>query len=183
MVIYELGYNPPKSDAECCSINRGSFMFNGSSLKNSWTRPEVFSLQYGKTYYDLIKMDMADIVLLSDSALQKLLPFIGESIESLPVNCSFGNFSLINTTKVIDAFDFIKSDYTVFRCNPTTDSGKPNIKFINKYSFRPEVLDENLYIFKVNDISVCPIFVTDKFKTLVEKLNLTGFTFKKIWSS
>jgi hypothetical protein len=83
-------------------------------------------------------------------------------------------FKFVNVTNVIDAIDYSKS---IAR---RSLSGK--LTSFEKISFLPEsVADQN--IFKIPEMPVTPVFVSDRFKNTVEFAKLKGFDFIEVWDS
>ncbi|MDX2271892.1 MAG: hypothetical protein NW237_08065 [Cyanobacteriota bacterium] len=106
------------------------------------------------------------------NALGEILRINGEL---LPLESDDGIFYLYNTTTIIDALDEGKSDLS------RNQNGL--VRFIKKHHFVPQKISQ-LTIFRpiqLPDYSYpC---VTDRFVEVVEQAQLTGFLFRKLWSS
>lgn len=98
-----------------------------------------------------------------------------EAVEFLPLISSYGDFWAVNVVRVLDCIDYEKAEYKKFK-----HSGK--IMLFTKYAFKTEIImKEN--IFKIIEQPLSSFFVSDEFKRLVEKNNLTGFLFELAWDS
>ncbi|MDX2271894.1 MAG: hypothetical protein NW237_08075 [Cyanobacteriota bacterium] len=109
----------------------------------------------------------------------KAIESLGEMLrmngELLPLESDDGIFYLYNTTTIVDTLDEDKSDLL------RDENG--GILHIKKHCFIPQKVVE-LTIFKTvqipHDSYPC---VTDQFVNAVEQAQLTGFVFRKLWSS
>ncbi|MDX2273167.1 MAG: hypothetical protein NW237_14630 [Cyanobacteriota bacterium] len=110
---------------------------------------------------------------------EKAVEALGEVLEMngelLPLESDNGTFYLYNTTTIVDALDEEKSSLS------KNQNGL--VYYIKKYYFIPQKVSQ-LTIFKTvqipHDSYPC---VTDQFVNIVERARLTGFLFRKIWSS
>ena len=148
--------------------------FNGTSKLSTWTPIKVVVMEDDKSLSDAPGFI---IPVFSQRALGILLPLIENSVEVLNIN--FNNvvpYYAINVTSVLDVINYSESEYKTYR------DGKRILAF-KKYSFKinKELTTHN--IFKIIDEPTRNAFVSDKFKEAVEKNNLSGFVFKKVWSS
>ncbi|MBE5862793.1 MAG: hypothetical protein E7295_08080 [Lachnospiraceae bacterium] len=112
----------------------------------------------------------------SERALRFLLDLIKDDVEVLKLNFDEGNYYAINVISVLDVLDYQKAKYKTFR------DGK-KIMWIEKYEFKMCKDLESSHIFKLIDEKRGDPFVSDEFKKIVEKNELTGFHFELAWDS
>jgi hypothetical protein len=116
-----------------------------------------------------------DPMVLSDRALEVLLPHIAPFGQVLPIHFAECNYSLFNITNVVDALDVKRSEIEYIL--PTGSS----IYRIKKHVFKPEIVRDQL-IFKIPQRPGGFAFCTDHFVKLVQDAKLTGFDFEELWS-
>ncbi|MDX2271901.1 MAG: hypothetical protein NW237_08110 [Cyanobacteriota bacterium] len=108
-------------------------------------------------------------------AIESLDEMLRMNGELLPLESDDGVFYLYNTTTIVDALDEEKSDLL------RNKNGQ--IRHIRKHHFIPQKVIE-LMIFKtVQAPRTSYPCVTDRFVNAVEQAQLTGFVFRKLWSS
>lgn len=95
--------------------------------------------------------------------------------ELLPLAHPQHKYFALNVTRVIDALDEATSSVVRF-----PSSGR--IMTIQSYSFRPEALAGQLLFKEIRLVRQKPFVIKD-FVDRVAELGLTGFAFKKVWSS
>lgn len=146
--------------------------FSGKSLIDSWypLQVEIVALE-GKTLSDFPAMTGGTLV-CNERSLEVIFPFIGHSIEVLPLQSEHEKFYIINVLDMVDCLDHELSEIEYFK------SG--NIKAITRYTFREKCL-RNRAIFKIVERKGGPIFVSDTFKKIVEQNGLRGLNFREIW--
>jgi hypothetical protein len=99
-----------------------------------------------------------------------LEPVIADQVSFLPLDTEVGPYYELDTQK-INCVDLEKSHCKYF------SSGK--VMRVEKYALLLEKIG-NMHIFKPLDIMLKPVFVSDTFKKVVEKSNLTGLIFHPI---
>lgn len=119
------------------------------------------------------------VIMLSHKAKEVLEPFIGQTVEFLPLVDLANNkkYYALHFLKYLNAIDYEKAEL-----KKLSDGSIVSFK---KYSFNPEMV-KNEYIFKVYLLDrhyTTVVFVTEAFKKLVEKYNLEGFGFVEVWNS
>lgn len=112
------------------------------------------------------------VLILRPKAVELLGPFLRENGELLELACDEDTLVAFKATRVVDALSK-ESDVARF------DDG--SISVIFKHVFRPEGL-RDVEVFKIPDIDVSPIFVTDRFVRRWRATGLTGLVFMEIWS-
>ena len=112
---------------------------------------------------------------LSERAVNCLLPLIRENVEILSLGFDEGEYFGVNTITVLEALDYGKSEYRTFR------DGK-RIMVIEEYVFIAEKV-KDVPIFKIVDEKERRGFVSDEFKRIVEENELKGFKFELAWDS
>lgn len=116
------------------------------------------------------------VPVFSKKAVDVLIPLIKDDSELLPIDFNEGTFFIINVITVLNVINYDKSDFIRFE-----SSGR--IMMFNKYVFNKS--DELLghHIFKIKDEAINYPFVSDKFKSFVERNGLEGFIFELVWDS
>ena len=149
--------------------------FDGRSKKETWHCLPVKRMEPEKKP-KLTDAPGWEFPIFSKRAMEVLRPLIHNSIEELELQFDEGEYVGINVTAVLDVIDYSKSEYKMF-------SSGTRIMCFEKYAFR--VCDDliNNHIFKIVDEPIRRPFVSDYFKDVVEKNNLTGFKFKLLWDS
>jgi hypothetical protein len=115
-----------------------------------------------------------DPMVLSQRALDALVPMIGPSVQQVPLEFAEGDYVAINIIRVIDSMDLKNSEVDFYRVDGS-------FKGIKRYAFKPEVL-EHEWIFKIPQAPWLA-FVTDRFVDAVAEAGLTGFEFEELWCS
>jgi len=123
---------------------------------------------------DFSCLDHGPLPMFSERAKQVLEPYIGKSGQWLKLECDESPYWLFNVTNVIDALDESKSELLRFA------DGK--VLRIARFAFHPERLRDQM-IFGVSQRPLAHNLVTDEFVRLAEHHKLTGFEFKRVWSS
>lgn len=152
-------------------------ILNHNKLNGKFDGVEIEHV-YGTEQCDFPKFWTAPLTLLcSKRAKSVLQDLIGDCVEFIPTDATNENLYLIHTLHYENAIDH---DASVIRKLP---SGL-EVEYLS-YSFIEERI-KSLSIFKVL-LNTRPytteIFVTSKFKNVVEKNELTGIQFVEIWNS
>lgn len=118
--------------------------------------------------------------LVSDK-LKKILEKLNTSIQFLSTNVKeSGNekinrkYYIANIVKVVDALCLDKSQYF-----ETEIEGLGTIYTVSKYGIYAKKTEE-ADVFKLANRQQIPIFVSEKFKKIIEEENITGISFKEI---
>ena len=150
--------------------------FDGRSHKNDWTcRKVVPNINPKKNPKFSDYSECMGVLVFSQKAIEKLYDLIKDDVEILPLECDYGDFSLINVTTVLDAIDHEKSEYKYI-------DGTKQIMYFKKYVFLEEVI-KGYDIFKITDRRTSHVFVSDRFVQTVERSKLKGFRFELAWDS
>jgi hypothetical protein len=147
--------------------------FDGRSLAGNWT-----PVQMEAADEDDITADLGDYALLgtvpvfSATAVDALLDLLRPNGELLPVRYSRKEYMAYNVSRVIDALDESQSAITRF----TTG----RIMSITKYVFDEDLLI-SAPIFKIPQLPLAYVFVSEVFVNRVRDTGLTGFSFRPTW--
>jgi len=152
--------------------------FDGTPLDKPWTPVEMevfrdYNFNQNRPSSDFPAL-ASHIPIFSNRAVKALEDILNENGELLPLNCAEGDYSAFNVTCMIDALDIEHSDLEFFK-----SSGR--IMNVIKYEFLNDRL-ANSSIFKLPQLPLMRVFVTDKFVERVQETKLTGFNFKLVWS-
>lgn len=149
--------------------------FDGRSKKNTW-KPLLVKRMEPEKRLELSDAPGFIIPVFSKKALEVLFPIVKNSVEVLELKFSEKELWGINVISILDVIDYSKAKYKTF------GDGKRIMAF-QKYAFRmcDELLSNN--IFKIVDEKRRRVFVSDRFKEIVEKNNLSGFRFILVWDS
>lgn len=112
------------------------------------------------------------IPVFTQKALNVLQPFLGDTIEALPLNCGRFKFYAIHVLNVVDCFDEKRSDFNRF------PSG--GIMYINKHVFKEKCLDQQL-MFRISQAPIWGVYYTERFKQLLDEANLKGLNHRKVF--
>lgn len=116
---------------------------------------------------------IAHIPVFSEKAANLLKKDLLLHGEILPLRGARGFYYAYNVTKIVDALIINKCDVIKFPDGRIMD--------IKKYVFDPKKLS-SVCIFKVPEMLLSDVYVTDVFKQEVETHNLRGFDFRCIFS-
>ena len=148
---------------------------SGESVVDSWTPIPVRLFEEEgeepKPLGDFPSLFAGVPPVFSKKALDVLTPLIGDSIEALPLAGVGDDFCVINV-EVVDCLDQQRSKYERFE-----SSGR--IAYITRYVFRENCL-ENKHIFRIPELPLSAVFVSDAFKALVEVNDLQGLIFERV---
>ena len=148
--------------------------FDGRSHLSQWKPIQVTRMEPEKGL-ELSDAPGFTFPVFSKKAWHCLETLISKNVEVLPLDFDEKEYLGINVITVLDAIDYEKSIYKTYR------DGKRIMAF-KKYVFLPDVI-ANVSIFKISDEKTRYAFVSDEFKQIVEKNNLSGFKFKLVWDS
>lgn len=148
--------------------------FDGREHLTQWKPIKVKRMEPEKNL-ELSDAPGFTIPVFSEKAVECLRTLISKNVEILPLEFEEKNYFGINVVTVLKAIDYEKSIYKMFR------DGKRIMAF-KKYAFLTEVI-QGVAIFKITDEKTRYAFVSDEFKKVVEKNNLSGFRFKLVWDS
>jgi uncharacterized protein DUF1629 len=150
--------------------------FNGTPIGASWV-PWKVEVDRPEGYEDSPLGDFPLMALhvpvFTERAVALLKPLLSGNGELLPLMCDEGSYFAFNVTTVLDALDEEKSSAIRF-----TDGGIMNI---TGYEFFPEKVTSP--IFKLPQVPLMDVFVTDEFKDAVSRYDLKGFDFRLAWES
>ena len=150
--------------------------FDGRSHKNDWTCRKVepnINPKKNPKFGD--RSECMGVLVFSQKAIEKLYDLIKDDVEILPLECDYGEFSLINVTTVLDAIDHENSKYEYIE-------GTNKIMYFEKYAFLEDVVKGH-DIFKITDKRGSFVFVSDEFVQTVKRSKLKGFRFELAWDS
>ena len=148
--------------------------FDGRRHLKDWKplRLERFEPQKGLELGDAPGF-YSHIPIISKKAWECLKNLIDDEIELLSISFDEGEYFIINVLEILDCIDYERSEYKTF------SDGR--IMRIKKYEFiRNEIYGK--HIFKLKDFAVNYAFVSDEFKSIVERNDLHGFKFVHVWS-
>jgi hypothetical protein len=115
------------------------------------------------------------VPVFSELACAILKPYLKESVEFLPCATEQNErHFLVNILSIVNCLDKEKSDIIY---NPVTN----RVSSIRSYCFNEACIDT--MIFKIPETLGLEVYVTDKFKNLVENNNLSGLLFEELWSN
>lgn len=140
----------------------------GQKINDLWT-PIPVGLVKMKHRGDF--SSMSGLVTFNDKAWQILQPLIKHSVEALPLDCKVGIYYVINVLEKA-SLDLEKADIDKL------PSGK--IIRINKYAFKNETVIGK-HIFTLKEKMYSKPIISETFKEIVEKNELKGLIFKKVW--
>ena len=150
--------------------------FDGRTHKDNWTpRKVVPNINPKKNPKFGDRSECMGVLVFSQKAIEKLYDLIKDDVEILPLECDYGEFSIINVTTILDAIDHENSEYESIK-------GTRKIMYFKKYVFFEDVV-KGYDIFKITDRRTSHVFVSDRFVQTVERSKLKGFRFELAWDS
>lgn len=150
--------------------------FDGRSHKDDWTpRKVVPNINPKKNPKFGDYSSCMGTLVFSQRAIEKLYDLIKDDVEILPLECDYGEFSIINVTTILDAIDHENSEYEYIE-------GTRKIMYFKKYVFFEDVVKGH-DIFTITDKKGTYFFVSDGFVQTVERSKLKGFRFELAWDS
>lgn len=120
---------------------------------------------------DFPAMDCS-IPVVSERALNVLRPLISDCVEVLPLQHPTDRYYIINVLQILDCMDQEKSE------GERGSSGR--LYEVEKYVWKPGVLDETKHIFKIKGLELYWPFVSASFKRLVDENGFVGFDFLEV---
>lgn len=104
--------------------------------------------------------------------LNENIQCLGIKIINETTNEENNTYKILNVTKHLDALDLDNSVYDIFQF------GEDRVLSIEKYALKKTIIESN-NIFKLDNETI-PVFVSEKFKQVVEENNLIGFQFIEV---
>jgi hypothetical protein len=133
--------------------------------------PEPGQLPLPKSDFPSVARHIPIFSVRAYKALSDLLDGQGQPFA---ISTGHEDYLLFNVTRVVDALDEESSEVKKFK-----SSGR--IMDILTHSFHPKRL-VGLTIFKIPQVSLMNVYVTDAFKERVQRSNLVGFSFSLVWT-
>jgi hypothetical protein len=148
--------------------------FDGAPLGKRWTGKEKFAFLPRRLPKGDTPGLSTHIPVFSPNAAKTLADFLKLSGELLPISCDKKEYFVFNVTKVVDALDRASSNLKLFSDGEIMD--------VIRYAFFPKRLI-GIELFKIPQMVLADVFVTDPFVERVESAGLKGFKFRLVWSS
>jgi len=139
--------------------------YTGEPMLSQWVQPPL----------DVIDGEICDVIsyrpgalIFSKHAMDVTLPFIKNEVEFLPISLKgMGELFVLNVVNVIDCLDMGKSEVRYHADGQT-------VRTIRDYKFYENMLD-GVCLFKIPQSAGGEILATEKFKCIMDELNLKGF--------
>ncbi len=151
--------------------------FDGRILSDTWRSPVVEILHNDELGQDLLPSDFPSfathVPVFSSRAVGALRGLLEENGEILPLSCDEGEYIAFNVTEIVDALHEPTSTIKRFQ-----SSGR--IMDVLTHNF----LIDRLYgaiIFKIPQVPLMNVYVTDRFRDIVTASDLQGFRFDQVW--
>jgi hypothetical protein len=153
------------------------FRFDGNPIGKDWEPPATYRANPKKPKPDFWGCFANPAVFaVTQQAAQKVVTFLDQSCETLPLECDGDKLLVCNVSCVVNALDQKRS---------RNKEGLPH--WIEEYVFHLHRFEYSL--FKIPETAMSEILCVeglvapeDEFKGAVEKHSLKGLKFKKIWS-
>ncbi len=178
MNVYVLGTDCDKyrgihyaNDADVLEFHR---RFDGRSLKYTWTGKEKFGFVQKRFPKGDTPSLSTHIPVFNLKAAKVLMDFLEPNGELLPITCNGESFFLFNVTRIVDALDEPNCKLERF------DDG--GVMYVDEYAFLKEKLAGET-VFKLPQLPLGWVYVTDPFVKRVRAAILKGFEFRHVWSS
>ena len=144
-------------------------LFTGKELAKAW-RPLSVRVVKGKKRSDFPSL-ASHVPVFTRRALDTLYPLVAPHIEALPLKSTKGEFFAINVLLVTECLDLSRSEVKFF------SSG--GIMRIARYAFDMECV-RGQDMFKLRQVPLYEVYVSDEFKRQVEGAGLQGLIFRKV---
>jgi len=136
----------------------------GEPMLNQWVQPPL----------EVVDGEICDVIsyrpgalIISKHAMEKMTPFIENEVEFLPIKLKgMGDYYVLNVVNVIDCLDMSKSEVRYHADGKT-------VRTIRDYKFYENMID-NVCLFKIPQSAGSEILATEKFKCLMDELNIKG---------
>jgi hypothetical protein len=154
-------------------------LFDGTSRIEGWAAPKVQWIIENSRDAERSITDCPNLTpgvpALSAQAVLALKQLLAEAGELLPLDHGSHKYFALNVTKVLSALDETRS--TIIRFPSSAQ-----IMTVKTFAFFEEILSGSA-VFKESELARSAVFCTDAFVQAVAAANLSGFKFKRVWSS
>lgn len=178
MIIWEILNNYKEYKEIVCSTEKDwikllDYGFDGHSIKSEWSEVEVDIQENSAKLGDILGLG-ADFLVVNNRALKIILDIAKESVEVLPLKCNRMDLYIINILDVVDCLNIQKSKFKLYKaCD--------EIQSIEEYELDKKKIGDSV-LFKIDKIISGHMYATDYFKEMLEKENIQGLKFVKVWS-
>ena len=157
------------------------YSFHGDKpLSATWTPPRVAYFEKNEPEGDFPYFWGADCPIFTSRALSVLGDLITPFGEFLPLSSSDGEFTAFKVLHFIDALDVERSEIKWWP-QLKRELGQPKrVEKIKRFVFHEEKL-QNAVIFRIPQLPLFEVFVTDVFVNRVQEAGLKGFLFNQVW--
>ena len=98
-------------------------------------------------------------------AWEVLRPLIDNTVEALPLETDGGRYYMIHVLDHVEALDYSRAEVTRF--------SEGGVMYVDSYAFKPGLL-RGKHMFKLPETARSDVYVSETFKSLVEKAGLEG---------
>lgn len=148
--------------------------FDGRSKAEGW-RPWRFRPLEGNMEWGDMASYHTHIPTVTPNFIEATRDLIESSVEILPIDCEGKELYLLNTTEVLDCIDYTKA-------KPITFTNSSKIMMFEKYAFIEEKV-KGKHFFKIKELPVGGVFVSDEFRQRTIDKGLVGIRFDLVWDS
>ena len=148
--------------------------FNGKPMREAWTAEDRFAFVPRRLRQGDTPGLSTHIPVFSAKAVDVLADFLEPNGELFPITCGGQRFFAFNVTRVVDALDEQNCEVVRF------SSGR--LMTVDRFSFFEDKLF-GITVFKIPQLVLMDVFVTDPFVESVQTAKLKGFKFRRVWSS
>lgn len=151
--------------------------FDGAQKAATWGPTEVRLFRESDFFEGKLPSDFPylapGVPVFSATAITVLRDLLEPHGEILSLLCDDGDYLAFNVTRLLDALNLERSQIQYFSDGSVMD--------VQQYEFIAERL-MGVPIFKLPQLAVSDVFVTDAFVQRVQDCGLTGFLFRPVWS-
>ncbi|KHL92695.1 hypothetical protein QW71_27550 [Paenibacillus sp. IHB B 3415] len=112
---------------------------------------------------------------VSERVMQILKPYTAHEVEFLPLMHNEFDIFMINVTNILDCVDWQKSKAKWFK--------EKYFLGFDDLVFDFAKVPENTYMFKIKELAATRVYVTESFRTIIEKHQLQGLDFSVVYDS
>lgn len=157
-----------------------SLFHDDRPLSATWTPPPVVYLEKNKPAGDVPYFWGANCPVFTPRSLGALRDLIAPFGEFLPLHSKDGEFTAFKVLHFLDALNLERSDIK-WRAQTRRELGQPKlVDKIVRFVFDETKLQEKV-IFRIPQLPLGQVFVTDVFARQVQKSGLKGFSLNQVW--
>lgn len=168
------------ADGDAGTQDFASLFHDDKPLSATWASPPVVYLEKNKPAGDFPYFWGANCPVFTPRSLRALRDLIAPFGEFLPLSSKDGEFTAFKVLHFLDALDLEHSDIK-WVPQPRRELGLPKlVEKIRRFVFHEAKLEGEV-IFRIPQLPLGQVFVTDVFAKHLRKSGLKGFSLNQVW--